>query len=186
MKKPRFMLDLLSHVIDSADSERLWCVFERADPKGSKRSKLLFETKNKEVGIVSNILLKRSHGKTRPRDGAGYRKTNDFKVGWPTPATSTIISTTATTYYSQALQAISFRGAGCSVRRSHTTLPPTLQPFADILSHRGLTTPRTPPCIRLKRSPPPCPGPRPGPGEQHRNGNERGTVQRYAWQMFHS
>ncbi len=28
------MVDMLSHVVDSADSERLWSVFQNADPKG--------------------------------------------------------------------------------------------------------------------------------------------------------
>ncbi len=29
-----FLLNLLSHVVDSADSERLWSVFQNSDPKG--------------------------------------------------------------------------------------------------------------------------------------------------------
>ena len=54
-----FALDLLSFVVDSADAERLWCLFQAADPKGSKRSRLSFSHKNKEVGIAANIVLKR-------------------------------------------------------------------------------------------------------------------------------
>ena len=46
-----FMVDLLSYVVDSADSERLWAVFQDTDPKGSRRSRLDFDTKEKEVGI---------------------------------------------------------------------------------------------------------------------------------------
>jgi hypothetical protein len=53
------MVDVLSHVVDSADSERLWCLFQASDPKGSKRSRLSMSTKEKEVGIVANIKLKR-------------------------------------------------------------------------------------------------------------------------------
>ena len=37
LEKPHFktvMVDLLSHVVDSADAERLWCLFQAADPKG--------------------------------------------------------------------------------------------------------------------------------------------------------
>lgn len=54
-----FCLDLLSHVVDSADSERLWCVFSATDAKGSKRSRLTFDAKAKEVGICANIKLQR-------------------------------------------------------------------------------------------------------------------------------
>lgn len=54
-----FMVDLLSYVIDSADSERLWAVFQNADPKGSKRSRLDFAHKNKEVGIAANMQLEK-------------------------------------------------------------------------------------------------------------------------------
>lgn len=54
-----FALDLLSYVVDSAEAERLWCLFQAADPKGSKRSRLSFSHKNKEVGIAANIMLKK-------------------------------------------------------------------------------------------------------------------------------
>ena len=49
----------MSFVIDSGESERLWCLFQDADPKGSKRSRLDFATKEKEVGIAANIHLER-------------------------------------------------------------------------------------------------------------------------------
>ncbi len=54
-----FMVDLLSHVVDSGDSERSWCYFANIDPKGSSRSRLRFATKEKEVGIMANVNLKR-------------------------------------------------------------------------------------------------------------------------------
>ena len=67
-----FMLDLLSPVVDSADAERLWCVFQAADPKGSKRSRLIFAHKEMEVGIASNVALKKylkrkGQGKMEPK-----------------------------------------------------------------------------------------------------------------------
>jgi len=54
-----FMLDLLSHVVDSGDSERSWCYFSSMDPAGSNRSRLSFKNKEKEVGILAGINLKR-------------------------------------------------------------------------------------------------------------------------------
>ena len=54
-----FALDLLSYVVDSAEVERLWCLFQAADPKGSKRSRLSFSHKNQEVGIAANPTLKK-------------------------------------------------------------------------------------------------------------------------------
>ncbi|CAK0894207.1 unnamed protein product [Prorocentrum cordatum] len=53
------MIDMLSHVVDSADSERLWSMLQHTDPKGSKRSRLDFQNKDKEVGIAAAIHLEK-------------------------------------------------------------------------------------------------------------------------------
>ena len=50
-------LEHLSYVVDSAESERLWCLFQRADHKGSQRSRLDFKNKEKEVGLMASLLL---------------------------------------------------------------------------------------------------------------------------------
>ena len=48
-------LDNLSYVVDSADSERNWVLFQRTDPKGSQRSRMSFANKETEVGIMASI-----------------------------------------------------------------------------------------------------------------------------------
>ena len=53
------MVDLLSYVADSADSERLWVLFQNADPNGSKRSRWEFIHKDKEVGIAAAMHLEK-------------------------------------------------------------------------------------------------------------------------------
>lgn len=70
-----FMLDMLTHVVDSADSERLWTLFQACDPKGSKRSRLLFATKEQEVGIAANLKLKRYLARPRASRRRMLRKT---------------------------------------------------------------------------------------------------------------
>ena len=53
------LLDNLSYVVDSADSERNWVICQRTGPKGSQRSRMSFANKEKEVGIMASIQFDR-------------------------------------------------------------------------------------------------------------------------------